>query len=181
MTNSQKEFRILDKFVGTKLRNDIGNFYAGAYRTLYGDLISNHLLLYTGLEQPTPVRIQSGCLTGDIFGDQNCDCHSQMMRTMEYIHQLQNGLMVYTVEDDGRGRGTLLKLKVYDLRQKQNLTSREVCTLLGLPYEARDYYPLAQVLLDMGLEDVILLSENPNKKASLEQAGINVVGVRNIF
>ena len=181
MNEAKKDFRIIDKYVGTELRNEIGTFLAGAYKTLWNGEVKNHLILYTGIDHPTPVRVQSGCLTGDIFGDQRCDCHSQLVQVMKYIYDVNNGVLVYTVEDDGRGRGTLTKFKVYHLRDKFGITSQDACKLLGLNYDTRDYYPVTRILMDLGLERIILLSDNATKKESLEKHGIVVTDVKNIF
>lgn len=181
MDEAKKDFRIIDKYFGTELRNEIGTFLAGAYKTLWNGEVKNHLIAYMGTDYPTPVRIQSGCLTGDILGDQRCDCHSQLVKAMEYIYEVKNGVLVYTVEDDGRGRGTLTKLKAYHLRDKFGITPQDACKLLGLNYDTRNYYPVTRILMDLGLERIILLSGNTTKKESLEKYGIVVVDVKNIF
>ena len=176
-----KNITIIDKHMGTRAYNDLGDFLVGGYKTLYQGNILNHILFYKGLEQPTLLRVQSGCLTGDIFGDKRCDCHSQLVESMKYIFSEKNGLVIYTVEHDGRGRGTLAKMKVYALKDLYHIDSRTACKELGLPYEIRDYYPVTEVLKDIGLKKIILLSQNPQKMAALEEAGLNVVGVKNIF
>jgi GTP cyclohydrolase II len=177
----KQSITFLDKYMGTRVLNDLGVFLAGGYKTSYHNNILTHLILYKGLEQPTPVRIQSGCLTADIFGDQRCDCHSQLVESMKYISSQNNGLIIYTVEHDGRGRGTLAKMKVYALKDLDQIDSQTACKKLNLPYELRDYYPLTEVLKDIGLKNIILLSKNLQKKAALENEGLNVVCVKNIF
>jgi 3,4-dihydroxy 2-butanone 4-phosphate synthase/GTP cyclohydrolase II len=100
---------------------------------------------------------------------------------MQYIHDTKNGGLIYSVDDDGRGRGTLTKLKVYHYRDRFGGSSDDACRALGLKYDERDYYAVSRILLDLGLERIILLSENGNKKQALEENGVTVIDAKGIF
>lgn len=171
---NQVAHKIIYKHMGTEVNNSLGSFLSGGYRTTDGEKILNHLLLYKELTQPMPLRIQSGCLTGNIFGDLNCDCSAQLKKSMEYIQSASKGMIIYTVEHDGRGRGTIEKMKVYQLKQDKGITSREACDELGMVYELRSYEPIGLILNDLGIHDVVLMSTNIDKIDMLKTAGINV-------
>ncbi|KNH21140.1 GTP cyclohydrolase [Arthrobacter sp. ZBG10] len=155
--------------------------------TAYGDFVAQAWTdLVTGVEHlavssPTPpsdgkaplVRLHSECLTGDVFGSYRCDCGEQLAYALEMIHE-QGGTLLYLRGQEGRGIGLANKIKAYAL-QEAGFDTVEANEQLGLPVDARSYNAAAQVLAEMGLHEVRLLSNNPDKQHRLAHAGVNVV------
>jgi len=151
-----------------------GEFTAIVYRnTLDG---SGHLALVKGdLSGPDPVlvRMHSECLTGDALGSLRCDCGDQLHKAMEMISQEGRGVIVY-IRQEGRGIGLMYKIKAYALQDK-GADTVEANELLGFPPDPRDYGVGAQILADLGLRRIRLMTNNPQKRAGLEGYGIEVV------
>ncbi|MBT8215389.1 MAG: bifunctional 3,4-dihydroxy-2-butanone-4-phosphate synthase/GTP cyclohydrolase II [Acidimicrobiia bacterium] len=120
------------------------------------------------------VRIHSECLTGDVFRSRRCDCGDQLEMAMERIVEAGAGVVIYLGGHEGRGIGLLGKLEAYAL-QDQGRDTVEANLDLGLPADARDYSAAAQILRDLGLSSVKLLTNNPSKVAAIEAAGLKVV------
>lgn len=118
------------------------------------------------------VRIHSECLTGDVFGSKRCDCGPQLEAALAMIEQDGTGAVLY-MRQEGRGIGLLNKLKAYEL-QEQGYDTVEANEMLGFASELRDYRLCAQMLKDLGVTTVRLLTNNPDKVAQLERYGINV-------
>ncbi|MFE9635992.1 bifunctional 3,4-dihydroxy-2-butanone-4-phosphate synthase/GTP cyclohydrolase II [Streptomyces sp. NPDC006463] len=121
------------------------------------------------------VRMHSECLTGDIFASQRCDCGPQLHASMERIKAEGRGVVVYLRGHEGRGIGLLSKLRAYEL-QERGRDTLDANLELGLPADARDYGAGAQILADLGVRSVRLLTNNPDKSAALVQHGITVTG-----
>ena len=151
-----------------------GKFSIAGYRSLTSN--EEFVVLFQGemeREVPTLVRIHSQCLTGDVFGSIKCDCGPQLHRAMEMINAEGRGAIVYQ-QQEGRGIGIINKIRAYAL-QDQGADTVEANELLGFAADARDYQQCAEVLFDMGLCKVRVISNNPDKLRALEAAGLNVV------
>ena len=155
--------------------------------TAFGDFVAQAWTdLATGAEHlavssPLPpvdgtaplVRLHSECLTGDVFGSYRCDCGEQLAYALELINEL-GGTLLYLRGQEGRGIGLANKMKAYAL-QEAGFDTVEANEQLGLPVDARCYKAAAQILADMGLHEIRLLSNNPDKQDRLAQAGVRVV------
>jgi 3,4-dihydroxy 2-butanone 4-phosphate synthase / GTP cyclohydrolase II len=156
------------------LPTEVGDFEIAGYRSLNSR--EEYVVLYKGEMQrdiPTLVRIHSQCLTGDVFGSTKCDCGPQLHRTMEMIEQEGRGAIVYQ-QQEGRGIGILNKIRAYAL-QDQGADTVEANEQLGLAVDLREYKQCAEILLDLGLCKVRVLSNNPLKLRALEEAGLKIV------
>ena len=119
------------------------------------------------------VRIQSQCLTGDVFGSTRCDCGEQLRVAMQMIQADGQGVIIYHPEE-GRGIGLLNKLRAYEL-QDQGIDTVEANHRLGFEADQRDYSVCAEIVKDLGVARVRLLSNNPGKLKALQQAGVRVL------
>lgn len=156
------------------LPTEIGEFKIAGYRSRTSEEV--FVALFKGEMQPeipTLVRIHSQCLTGDVFGSVKCDCGRQLHRAMQMIEEAGRGAIVYQYQE-GRGIGILNKLRAYEL-QDGGADTVEANEQLGLAVDLREYRQCAEVLFDMGLCKVRLLSNNPLKIRALEEAGLEVV------
>ena len=122
---------------------------------------------------PTLVRIHSQCLTGDVFGSTKCDCGEQLHRTLQIIQEEGRGAIVYQ-DQEGRGIGILNKIRAYAL-QDQGADTVEANVRLGLAVDLREYRQCAEILFDLGLCKVKVISNNPLKLQALEDAGLKIV------
>ena len=157
-----------------RLPTEVGEFKIAGYRSLTSD--EEFIALFKGEmrpEVPTLVRIHSQCLTGDVFGSTKCDCRLQLHYAMEMIEQEGRGAIVYQLQE-GRGIGIINKIRAYAL-QDAGADTVEANEQLGLAVDLREYRQCAEVLLDLGLRRVLLLSNNPLKLLAVEEAGLQVV------
>src|SRR5438876_9631151 len=142
------------------LPTEWGQFRIAGYRSLVSD--EEFVALFKGemrRDTPTLVRIHSQCLTGDVFGSAKCDCGAQLHRTMEMIEAEGRGAIVYQ-QQEGRGIGILNKIRAYAL-QDEGADTVEANERLHLPVDSRDYRQCAEVLFDLGLSKVRVISNNP--------------------
>ena len=151
-----------------------GTFKAVLYENDVDDCL--HLALVKGdisESEPTLVRVHSGCLTGDVFGSERCDCGEQLHRAMEMVDQEGKGVIIYLYQE-GRGIGLANKLKAYAL-QDQGKDTVQANTDLGFKEDLRDYGIGAQILRDLGVRQLRLMTNNPKKIIGLEGYGLRVV------
>src|SRR5712692_9747100 len=157
-----------------KLPTEWGDFMNAGYRSLTSE--EEFVVLFKGKmnpDTPTLVRIHSQCLTGDVFSSTKCDCGTQLHRTMEMIQHEGRGAIVYQ-QQEGRGIGILNKIRAYAL-QDQGADTVEANERLGLAVDSRDYQQCAEILYDLGLCRVRVISNNPLKLRALEEAGLKIV------
>lgn len=164
----------VERVASAKLPTKRGDFRIAGYRSLISD--EEYVVLYKGEmdgDVPTLVRIHSQCLTGDVFGSIKCDCGPQLHKTMEMIEAEGRGAIVYQ-QQEGRGIGILNKIRAYAL-QDEGADTVEANEELGFAADARDYQQCAEILFDMGLCKVRVISNNPDKLAALERAGLRII------
>ncbi len=125
-------------------------------------------------DDPVLVRVHSECLTGDVFGSLRCECGQQLRRAMETISHQGKGVLVY-LRQEGRGIGLANKLKAYHLQEKLGLDTVEANERLGFPADKRDYGIGAQILRDLGLRRIRILTNNPKKVSRLTVYGLDIV------
>ncbi|WP_375388177.1 GTP cyclohydrolase II [uncultured Amnibacterium sp.] len=158
--------------VETSLRTARGTFRTRAYRDLLtGD---EHVALVADGDgtRPPLVRVHSECLTGETFGSVQCECGPQLDAALDRVHR-EGGAVVYLRGQEGRGIGLIDKLRAYRL-QEDGLDTLDANLALGLPVDAREYGAAAAILADLGLTDVRLLTNNPDKITQLEAHGVRV-------
>src|SRR5262245_35282688 len=171
--NSPNELSV-ERVAVAKLPTEWGDFQIAGYRSLSSD--EEFVVLFKGELRPnvpTLVRIHSQCLTGDVFGSTKCDCGPQLHRTLEMIQAEGRGAIVYQ-QQEGRGIGILNKIRAYAL-QDEGADTVEANERLDLPVDSRDYRQCAEVLFDLGLCKVKVISNNPGKLRALEEAGLEII------
>src|SRR3977135_116358 len=164
----------VERVAEAKLPTEWGDFQIAGYRSLTS--VEEFVVLYKGElrpDVPTLVRIHSQCLTGDVFGSTKCDCGAQLHQTMQMIEQEGRGAIVYQ-QQEGRGIGILNKIRAYAL-QDEGADTVEANEQLGLAVDLREYRQCAEVLYDLGLCHVRVISNNPLKLRALEEAGLKIV------
>ncbi len=164
----------VERVASAKLPTQIGDFMIAGYRSTISD--EEFVVIYKGEmdgEVPTLVRIHSQCLTGDVFGSIKCDCGPQLHRAMGMIEAEGRGAIVYQ-QQEGRGIGIINKIRAYAL-QDEGFDTVEANAQLGFAVDARDYQQCAEILFDLGLCKVKVISNNPEKLAALTRAGLQIV------
>lgn len=157
-----------------RLPTDFGEFRAVAYTNDVDKL--EHVALVKGSidpETPVLVRVHSECLTGDVFHSRRCDCGEQLASALQIIEAEGAGVLLY-MQQEGRGIGLINKLKAYEL-QEQGCDTVEANLALGFPEDMRDYGIGAQILADLGVRKMRLMTNNPKKMVGLEGYGLSVV------
>lgn len=164
----------IERKVKVKMPTEHGNFELVAYNQTTND--QEHLALVKGewdKNEPIMVRVHSSCLTGDIFGSCRCDCGPQLQKSMEMIEKEGKGVIVY-MNQEGRGIGLINKLHAYKL-QEEGRDTVEANIELGFKMDERDYGIGAQILRDLGVGKIRLLTNNPKKRAGLIGYGLEIV------
>ena len=169
-----KHESLIDRVVDVHLPTEIGDFQLYAYKERNTD--QDNLALVKGTwskDEAILVRVHSSCITGDIFGSCRCDCGPQLHKAMELIEKEGKGVILY-MNQEGRGIGLMNKLKAYKL-QEEGLDTMEANIQLGFKADERDYGIGAQILRDLGVSKMRLLSNNPKKRSGLIGYGLEII------
>lgn len=166
---------LIEKLIDINMPTEYGDFELHAYKQITTGSI--HLALVKGKwkkDEAVMVRVHSSCLTGDVFGSCRCDCGNQLHAAMKMIDKEGKGLIVY-MNQEGRGIGLFNKLKAYKL-QEEGLDTVEANIKLGFKMDERDYGIGAQIIRDLGISKMKLISNNPAKRAGIKGYGLEIVG-----
>jgi 3,4-dihydroxy 2-butanone 4-phosphate synthase/GTP cyclohydrolase II len=172
---------VLERGAVTRMPTAAGEFTAHGYRSLVDG--ADHVALVKGdvsTDEPVLVRVHSECLTGDVFGSRRCDCGPQLEESLRRINDVGRGVLIYLRGHEGRGIGLQAKLAAYAL-QDDGRDTVDANIELGLPVDAREYGAAAQILADLGVKSVLLLTNNPAKVDGLTTGGVDVAGRLPLF
>ncbi len=165
---------LIEREIRVDMPTEFGDFELVAFRQK--DTGEHHLALIKGEwkeDEAVPVRVHSSCMTGDIFGSCRCDCGPQLHKAMEIVQRNGKGVILY-MNQEGRGIGLINKLKAYQL-QEEGLDTVQANEKLGFKMDERDYGIGAQILRDLGIRKIRLISNNPVKRAALMGYGLEMV------
>ena len=169
-----KQAPTVERVSVARLPTEVGEFRIAGYRSKTSE--EEFVALYKGElkpDEPALARIHSQCLTGDVFGSTKCDCGPQLHAAMRLIEEAGRGAIVYQLQE-GRGIGIINKIRAYAL-QDEGADTVEANEQLGLAVDLREYRQCAEVLFDLGLCQVRMMSNNPLKLRAMEEAGLRVV------
>jgi 3,4-dihydroxy 2-butanone 4-phosphate synthase/GTP cyclohydrolase II len=168
--------KLIKRVAEARVPTDWGDFTCYAYESLLDG--ETHMAMVRGAvsgEDDVLVRVHSECLTGDVFGSLRCDCGIQLDSAMQKVAEEGRGVVVYLRGHEGRGIGIAHKLRAYEL-QDQGRDTVDANLDLGLPVDSREYGIGAQILVDLGITTMRLLTNNPSKRGGLEGFGLEITG-----
>jgi len=176
ITHRRRTERLVELKAQSRLPTKYGDFHAYGFRSILDGL--DHVALVMGEVAgpdcpPVLVRVHSECLTGDVFSSARCDCGPQLQHALRMVAEEKHGIVLYLRGHEGRGIGLLQKLHAYRL-QETGVDTVDANIELGLPVDARDYGVGAQILADLGVRQMRLLTNNPVKRVGLEAYGLEV-------
>ena len=166
--------KLVEREQCVKLPTDFGDFDLYLYRSVTDG--AHHLALVRGEidpKKPVLVRVHSECLTGDVFGSRRCDCGSQLHQALKQIAEHGSGVLVY-MRQEGRGIGLPAKIHAYKLQETEGLDTVQANERLGFPMDLREYGLGAQILSDLGVRKIRLLTNNPRKMVGLSGHGLEI-------
>ncbi len=169
-----KNESLIKREIGVELPTTYGDFDLVAFKQTNTEEI--HLALIKGTwgpDEPIMVRVHSSCITGDIFGSCRCDCGPQLQHAMRMVEEEGKGVILY-MNQEGRGIGLINKLKAYKL-QEEGMDTVQANLALGLPMDSRDYGVGAQILRDLAVSKIRLITNNPKKRVGLIGYGLEIV------
>ncbi len=176
ITFRRRSEKLVERVASARVPLRYGEFTAVGYRSSYDQ--REHVAFVfgeVGDGEDVLVRVHSECLTGDVFGSLRCDCGPQLNAALAAVAREGRGVVLYIRGHEGRGIGLLHKLQAYQL-QDSGSDTLDANLELGLPADARDYGTGAQILVDLGIHSMRLLSNNPSKRAGLEGYGLRITG-----
>ena len=176
IAHRRQQEKLVERVVEARIPTKHGEFTATGFKSMVDD--RQHIALTMGDigdGRDVLVRVHSECLTGDVFASQRCDCGEQLDQALEKIAAEGRGVLLYIRGHEGRGIGLLNKLAAYEL-QDQGLDTVDANIDLGLPVDARDYGVGSQILYDLGVRSMRLLTNNPTKRVAIKGFGLEIVG-----
>ena len=168
--------KLVERVVEARVPTRHGTFRAVGFRSLVDD--RQHVALIAGElgdGEAVLTRVHSECLTGDVFGSLRCDCGEQLDTALERIAEEGRGVVLYIRGHEGRGIGLLHKLAAYRLQDDEGVDTVDANVNLGLPVDSRDYGVGAQILYDLGVRSMRLMTNNPTKRAGIEGYGLSIL------
>jgi 3,4-dihydroxy 2-butanone 4-phosphate synthase/GTP cyclohydrolase II len=171
----RRQEKLVERVVEARIPTEYGTFNAVGFRSLIDD--RQHMALVMGDigdGEGVLTRVHSECLTGDVFGSRRCDCGDQLDIALRRVAEEGRGVVLYIRGHEGRGIGLLHKLAAYRL-QDEGLDTVDANVNLGLPVDARDYGVGAQILYDLGVRSMRLMTNNPTKRVAIEGYGLSIL------